>query len=575
VEHAFDFSPVLIFLAAAVALVPVFQRLRVSPILAYLAAGVIIGPQMLGLIKEVEAVAHVAEFGVIFLLFVIGLELSIDRLVSMRREVLGLGTVQVLLTAGVIGYAAYAWGSPIEAAVLIGGGLAFSSTAMVMQLLAERGELSSRAGRGAFAVLLFQDLAVVPFMALLPLLADNSESIGRTLGLAGAKAVLALGVIFLAGRFLLTPLYQLVTRTHNHELFVATTLLVVLGTSWATGQLGLSLELGAFLAGLMLAETQYRHQVEGDIKPFRGLFLGLFFMSVGMAINLDLIGHQLGTVLLLLVGLVSLKFVLLALLCRLFSFPTGLALHLGLLLAQGGEFAFVLFGLAVGLGILPQDVGQLLLVTVGLSMVVTPWLAHLGSSLSKKLTPPLVTEEERIQKASEDLRRHVIVAGFGRVGQTVARLLQNYTVPYLALDLEPHKAAQGQAQGYNSYYGNATQLEVLEAAGVERARLVVMTLDQDPAVVQALVSRLHQAYPDLEILVRGRDPSQSRELRQAGATAVIPEALEASLQLSSLALKQFGIPGEAIEHALEEIRREDYAPVVAAFASQTTSRGEN
>jgi monovalent cation:H+ antiporter-2, CPA2 family len=571
-EHPFDFSPVLIFLAAAVALVPLFQRLRVSPILAYLAAGIIIGPQVLGLIKEVDAVAHVAEFGVIFLLFVIGLELSIDRLMSMRREVLGLGTVQVLITAAVIGYVAYLWGNPIEAAVLIGGGLAFSSTAMVMQLLAERSELSSRAGRGAFAVLLFQDLAVVPFMALLPLLADNSESIGRTLGLAGAKALLALGVIFLAGRFLLIPLYQLVTRTHNHELFVATTLLVVLGTSWATGQMGLSLELGAFLAGLMLAETPYRHQVEGDIKPFRGLFLGLFFMSVGMAINLDLIGHQLGTVLLLLAGLVSLKFVLLALLCRLFGFPTGLALHLGLLLAQGGEFAFVLFGLAVGLGILPQDVGQLLLVTVGLSMVVTPWLAHLGSSLSKKLTLPLVTEEERIQKASEDLRRHVIVAGFGRVGQTVARLLQNYAVPYLALDLEPHKATQGQAQGYNSYYGNATQLEVLEAAGVERARLVVMTLDQDPAVIQALVSRLHQAYPDLEILVRGRDPSQSRELRQAGATAVIPEALEASLQLSSLALKQCGIPGEAIEHALEEIRREDYAPLVAAFASQ--SRGE-
>ncbi|QBQ54753.1 monovalent cation:proton antiporter-2 (CPA2) family protein [Nitrosococcus wardiae] len=573
-EHGFDFTPVLIFLTAAVVLVPLFQALGVSPILAYLAAGTIIGPHVLGLIKEVDNIAHVAEFGVIFLLFAIGLELSILRLMSMRREVLGLGTVQVLLTALLIGYGAHKLGSSMEAAVLIGGGLAFSSTAMVIQLLAERGENTSRTGRGAFAVLLFQDLAVVPFMALLPLLAGDGGDIGKALGLAGAKAVFALLMIFLVGRFLLGPLYHLVAHTHNRELFVATTLLIVLGTSWATGRMGLSMELGAFLAGLLLAETRYRHQVEGDIKPFKGLFLGLFFMSVGMTIDLQLVWTQIGTVLLLLAGLLSLKCAVLALLCRLFGFPMAIAVHIGLLLAQGGEFAFVLFGFAVDLGIIPGEIGQLLLVTVSLSMVLTPWLASLGAYFSRRLAPPLANQKERIQSASEDLRNHVIVGGFGRVGQTVARLLQDYNVPYIALDVDPLKVTQGQIQGYSIYYGSAAQIDVLKAAGLEWSRLLVMTLDQDPEKIQYLVSDLHRSHPDLEILVRGRDQIQSRQLHQAGATAVIPEALEASLQLSSLALKCWGIPPEAVEQTLEEIRREDYAPIVALLAErQKTAEG--
>ncbi|ABA58654.1 monovalent cation:proton antiporter-2 (CPA2) family protein [Nitrosococcus oceani] len=567
-EHGFDFTPVLIFLTAAVALVPLFQALGVSPILAYLAAGAIIGPHVLGLIKEVENIGHVAEFGVIFLLFTIGLELSILRLMNMRREVLGLGTVQVLVTALLIGYGAHQLGSSIEVAILIGGGLAFSSTAMVMQLLAERGESAGRTGRGAFSVLLFQDLAVVPFMALLPLLASDGSDIGTALALAGAKAILALLVIFFIGRFLLSPLYDLVARTHNRELFVATTLLIVLGTSWTTGRMGLSLELGAFLAGLLLAETQYRHQVEGDIKPFKGLFLGLFFMSVGMAIDLQLVWTQIGTVLLLLASLLSLKCAVLVLFCRLFGFPMATAVHIGLLLAQGGEFAFVLFGFAMILGIIPTEIGQLLLVTVSLSMVLTPWLASLGAYLSRRLTPPLANQEERIQTASEDLRNHVIVGGFGRVGQTVARLLQNYNVPYIALDVDPLKVAQGQAQGYSVYYGSAAQIDVLKAAGLEWARLLVMTLDRHPERTHYLIGDLHRSYPDLEILVRGRDQIQSKQLRQAGAAAVIPEALEASLQLSSLTLKCWGIPPEAVEQALEEIRREDYAPIVALLAKR-------
>lgn len=563
-HHAFDFSDVLIFLLAAVLLVPLFGRLRVSPILAYLVAGIAIGPFALGLIGEVETVRHLAEFGVIFLLFAIGLELSIDRLYGMRREVFGLGTLQVLLTGLAIGGVAYYFGSTTEAAILIGGGLAFSSTAMVMQILSERGESSSRAGRSAFAVLLFQDLAVVPLLALIPLLGSEGPNVAAALGTALGKALLALSVIFIAGRFLVRPLFRGVARTHNRELFVGTTLLVVLGTSWATGQLGLSLALGAFLAGLLIAETEYRHQVEGDIAPFKGLFLGLFFMSVGMDIDLKVIWDQAPKVLGMVASLLLIKFVVITTTCRLFRFPLGLSVHVGLLLAQGGEFAFVLFGLGTVLGILPLQTGQLLLLTVSVTMMVTPLLAALGRRLADRLSLPVLNGEGEMIQELGHLRDHVIVAGFGRVGQTVVRLLEQYQVPYVAIDLDHSKVAEGRKQGYQVFYGSGSQLDVLNAAGVDRARMIVMTLDK-PTVAEHAVKALHKHYPQLEIVVRGRDIEQSIALREAGASSVIPEALEASLQLSSCVLRRWGIPVDAVELALEEIRREDYAPVVATI----------
>ena len=564
-EHSFDFSPALILLLAAVLLVPLFERLRITPILGYLAAGILIGPHALGLIGNVDAVRNIAEFGVIFLLFAIGLDLSFARLYGMRREVFGLGAIQVLMTAMLIGAIGYRSGLSPEASILIGGALAFSSTAMVMQLLAERGETATRVGRIAFSVLLFQDLAVVPMLALVPLLAGEAQGIGTALGIALAKAAAALIVIFLIGRFLLKPLFRVITAHRNRELFVGTTLLIVLGASWATGQLGLSLALGAFLAGLLIAETEYRHQVEGDIAPFRGILLGLFFMTVGMGIDLELVAGNAWVILALLAALLAGKLVLTALLARLFGLPSGLALHVGLLLAQGGEFAFVLFGLGMQLGVLEAPVGQIMIVTVGLSMVVTPLLAILGRRAANTLTPIESVADGGIALAAEDLRRHVVVAGFGRVGQTVSRLLQQHGIPYIAIDLDRDKVEAGRRRGYAVYYGNAAQIDVLRAAGIDRAGLLVMTLDQ-AHVVSNMVRTLRHHHPGIKILVRGRDREQTADLRAAGATVVIPEALEASLQLSSAALRHSGIAAETVEAALEEIRREDYAPVVSVIA---------
>lgn len=572
-EHSFDFSPVVILLLAAVLLVPVCERLRVSPILGYLAAGVLIGPHVLGLIGEIGMVRGVAEFGVIFLLFAIGLDLSVARLYSMRREVFGLGTVQVLLTAILIGFIGFRQGLSPHAAILVGGSLAFSSTAMVMQILAERGETATRAGRVAFSVLLFQDLAVIPMLALVPLLAGGDQDPGVALGIALAKAAAALAIIFVTGRFLLRPLLRIVTAYRNRELFVGTVLLIVLAASWATGQLGLSLALGAFLAGLLLAETEYRHQVEGDIAPFRGIFLGLFFMTVGMDIDLALVAENTRVILAVLAVLLVGKFALIVLLGRLFGLPSGLSVQVGLLLAQGGEFAFILFGLGMSLGVLDPAVGQTLVVTVGLSMVLTPFLAVLGSRAAARLTPRDIPQDQIIAAAADDLQRHVVVAGFGRVGQTVARLLQQHEVPYIAIDFDRDKVETGRRHGYPAYYGNAAQIDVLRAAGIDRAKLLVITLDQ-AHVAGSMVAALRRHYPDLKILVRGRDREQSASLRAAGATIVIPEALEASLQLSSAALRHWGIPSETVETALEAIRQEDYAPLASALAGTAESRSE-
>lgn len=566
-EHGLDFSDVLIFLAAAVVIVPLFQRLRVSPILAYLAAGALIGPHAFALVGHNETVRGIAEIGVVFLLFAIGLELSMSRLRNMRRDVFGLGTVQVIVTAALAAVAAFAAGNTVGASIVIGGGLAFSSTAMVMRLLEERGEAAGRVGRTAFAVLLFQDLAVVPFLALVPLLAGEAPDIGRALGLAVLKAATALAAIYLVGRLVLRPAYRLIAATRNREVFVGTTLLVALGTSWVTAQAGLSLALGAFLAGLLLAETEYRHQVEGDIEAFRGLFLGLFFMSVGMAIDLRAVTDNVPLVLAMVAGLIAGKAALVGILCRAFGLPAGLALQAGLLLAQGGEFAFLLFGLAMMHGVLPPATGQLLMVTVGLTMAATPGLAALGKRAALVLEPRDLSAGDRIARAAADLRDHVIVAGFGRVGQTVARLLQDHDIPYVALDVDQLRVTEGRDHGYQVFYGNAGQPNVLEAAGAARARMAVITLDE-PRTAHRAVSSLRARHPDIEILGRARDRGHGASLREAGASAVVPEALEASLQLSGLALRKCGTPVESVERVLEEIRREDYAPVIEVIAAE-------
>ena len=570
---ALDFTPVLILLLAAVILVPLFQRIRASPVLAYLAAGAVIGPYALGLIDDLEAIRHIGEFGVIFLLFAIGLELSFDRLKAMRRAVFGLGTCQVAITALLFGAAAYALGTSVEVAIVVGGGLAFSSTALVLQLLDEHGERNTLAGRTTFSILLLQDIAVVPMMALVPLLAEEGHNIAVALSVAGLKAVVALVGLTLLGRLILRPLYRLVAGTRNAELFVGTSLLIVLGTSWATAQTGLSLALGAFLAGILLSETEYVHQIEADIAPFRGLFLGLFFISVGMAVDARVVLDEAVTVGTIVVALVAVKGVVIIALCLLFRQPMAQAVQVGFALAQGGEFAFILFGSAVVAGVMSVALGQILVVAVGVTMILAPALAVLGRRAGKALAKRTLGDGQDLVAEAAGIKEHMLVAGFGRVGQTVARLLQDHDIPYLALDLDLKTVAAGRAQGFAVFYGDAGRYEVLKAAGVARARGAVITLDE-PAAAMRAVEAVHRNCPLGAIVVRAHDRSHSEALKAAGAAAVVPEILEASLQLASQTLRAAGVPLEVVEASLEALRAEDYAPVEVVITGTTSETSD-
>ena len=560
--HEHDLSylhDILYFLLAAVVIVPLARQLRSSPVLGYLAAGVVIGPSLLSLIEETESILILAEFGIVFLLFAIGLELSVERLKVLQRYVFGLGTLQVVSTAAVIALVLIALDQPPAAALVIGGGLALSSTAFVLQMLVERGELAARFGRVAFSILLLQDLAIVPLLALVPLLGAEGSSLLLALGLAALKATAAVGLTLLAGRFLLRPVYRVVAKTRSTELFVATTLLVLLGTGYLMVLAGVSMALGAFLAGLLLSGTEYRHQVEADIRPFRGLLLGLFFMSVGLQIDLGLIGEYAATVALAVLALMLGKALLIYGLCRAFGLPDEIAARVGPLLAQGGEFGFVLVGGGMVLGVVPMVTGQLTLAVVAVTMVLTPLSAWAGQHLSQHFArrQAAVGGLPDIAEEIEDLQDHVVIAGFGRVGQTVAQVLAEAHVPYVGLDMDHDRVRRCRGLDLPVYYGDASQVDVLHTAGLERAKAAVITLD-NPEAASHTVSALRERAPEIPIFVRARDLRHRNELEAHGATAVVPETIEASLQLGGVVLGALGA-GDSATTIMEEYRRENYA----------------
>lgn len=550
---------VLIFLIAAVVIVPLFQRARTGPVLGYLAAGALIGPHALALIEDPASAAVLAELGVVFLLFAIGLELSLGRLWSMRRYIFGLGSAQVLLTGALIAAIARWFGLPPESAVLIGGAMALSSTAFVLRMLQDRGEHRTRYGRVAIAILLLQDLAVVPLLALVPLLAGAGESLGGAVGLALAKAAAAVTAVALIGRFVVGPFYRLVAAGRNLDLFSAMTLLVVLGTAWITSQAGLSMALGAFLAGLLLSETEYRHQVEADIRPFRALFLGLFFMSVGMTLDFALLADRVAALVAIAAALLLGKGLLIAALSRLFGIETPLAVRLGLILGQGGEFAFILLSLAATAGLIPVALSQELIAAVILTMLATPLAGWAGSRLARRSAPGGADAASVLAREAADLADHAIIAGYGRVGQTVAKLFDAQEIPYVALDLEIGRVRNCRGRGMkNVFYGDASHRDVLAAAGAERARVIVLTLDRADAAEQA-VAALRRAFPDSRIVARSRDRTHARALEAAGASKVVLESAEASLQLGAVALRGFGAGDDAIAPLLDDLRAGDYA----------------
>ena len=522
---------VIVILLAAVVSVAVFQRLRLGSVLGYLVAGTVIGPTGLALVSDSETTRALGELGVVFLLFTVGLELPFERIKVMRGRAFGLGAAQVIVTAAVIAMVARLAGVSGPAALVIGAGLALSSTAIVLRLLSDRGDITSRFGRSAFAVLLVQDLAVGPLLVCVLALGGAESSIPAALGFAALKVTVAVLAILGVGRIVLRHVFWPVAQIRDPEIFAALTLLVVLCTGMLTNLAGLSMAFGAFLAGMLFAETHYRHQVGAVIQPFRGLLLGLFFITVGMRIDLELLLREgwmiAGLVLALLLG----KAVLLAGLSRLFGMAGAQALNLGILLAQGGEFAFLLLGVGMATGVLGKEDGQLLLVVVALTMGATPFLARFGQALSERVERAEAVRVEDIPGHTEALDGHVVIAGFGRVGQAVAARLESAQVPYIAVDLDPHRIAQARQRGLPVFYGDITRPEILDPLHLERARSIVVAVDSPKAALQ-LVAMVCYIFPDLEVHARARDDAHADELEKLGAHVVVPELVATGVKLA-------------------------------------------
>ena len=522
---------VVVILLAVVLVVPLFQRLRIGAVMGYLCAGAAIGPFGWSLVSALEATRALAEIGVVFLLFAAGLELPLERIKVISSSIIGLGIAQIVVTGVVIGAVVVLVGGGPSAAVVIGGGLALSSTAVVVRLLSDRRELATRFGRTALALLLMQDLAVGPLLVCVVALGQETAALGWTLAVAALKAAVAVIAILGLGRLLLRPLFRPVAATGVPGVFTALTLLVVLATGLATEAAGLSMAFGGFLAGMLLAETKYRHQVAAEIRPFRDLLLGLFFVTVGMSIDLALAGQRIGLVALLVVLLLSGKAVILAGLAWLARLPVTHALRLGALLAQGGEFAFVLFGAAVAAGALPTPLAQVLVVSVAITMMLTPAVAELGRRLALAVGRAHTPIAEDDTEALEPLHDHVVIAGFGRLGAAVARRLAATGVRFVAVDMDPRGIAIARDRGVPVYYGDATRPEVLEALHVERARGVVVALG-DPKSALQVVTMIRYIFPGLDICARAYDDHHAEALRAAGADAVVPELVATGNALS-------------------------------------------
>lgn len=555
IPHLYE---IVVFLLAAVVVVPVFQRLHASPVLGFLFAGVLIGPFGLRIIRDVAGVTALAELGVIFLLFTIGLELSLDRLKAMKRLVFGLGTLQVVVTGAAVAIATIAFGTSVQAAVIIGLSAALSSTAIVVQILMERGEFATAYGRASFAVLLFQDLAVVPILVLITIFGDREQSVAMSLALAALKAAAAVGVIVVAGRVVLRPLYRIVAGTRSPEILMSTTLLSILVIASITGIAGLSMALGAFLAGLLLADTAYRHQIELDIQPFKGLLLGLFFIGVGMQIDTGAILARPLAILGAVVGLIAIKAGVLGLLALAFGVPRGPAVRLAMILGGGGEFAFVAAGLAVASRVVSAEAGQLLLIVVGLSMAATPLLSALAVPVERYLDRKRALEEQGELDASAHAAHHVVIIGFGWVGQLVARILAGCGISYVALDTNAKRVSALHRKGVPIWFGDGTRSDVLQKAGIDTAALALITFI-DPRLSAKVCETLRHHWKTLPVFARARDTNHARDLEAMGATMIVPETLEASLQLSAHALAVIGVARGAVEQSLDSVRLSHYA----------------
>ena len=559
----------LLYLLAAVLGVVVCRSLKLPPMLGYLAVGVLIGPNALALAENAGAVHRLGEFGVVFLMFVIGLEFNLPKLRAMRRHVFGLGFLQVVLTmlavtAATMGLAAAlpdVWGIGWQAALALSGALAMSSTAIVVKLMTDGLELESEHGKRVMGVLLFQDLAVVPLLVLIPALAAPGEQLAGTLMVAAAKAAALITLLLVGGQKLMRWWLTLVARRQSEELFVLNLLLVTLGLAWLTELAGLSLALGAFIAGMLISETEYKHHVETDIRPFHDVLLGLFFISIGMLLDWRLVLERWPLVLLLVTLPVLFKAALVGLLARGLGASAGVALRTGLYLAQAGEFGFVLLTLAQQNDLVPPALLNPILAAMVLSMLATPFIVM----NSNRIVMKLVSSEWLLQslqmttiaRKSINVNKHVIICGYGRSGQNLARMLEAESIPYMALDLDPDRVRQAAAAGDSVVFGDAARLQALMAAGLARASAVVITYVEVSGALKVLANIRSHA-PQVPVIVRTRDDHDLEILQQAGATEVVPEAIEGSLMLASHALALVGIPMRRVIRRVQDQRDARY-----------------
>ena len=528
---------VIVVLVAAVISVYLFQRFGFGAVLGYLVAGAVIGPSGFALVADVHTIQTLGELGVVFLLFMVGLELPFERIRVMQARTFALGAAQVFVTGLAIAGLAVLFGVPPVTAAVLGGALALSSTAIVLRMLVDRGELTSRFGRSCFAVLLVQDMMVGPFLVLALALGQGGEGLGLAVGAAVLKAVAAVMAILGIGRVVLRYVFEQVAAVRDPDVFIALSLVVVLASGLMTKMAGLSMAFGAFLAGMLLAETHYRHQVAADIQPFRGLLLGLFFMSVGMSVDFGLTVAKAGLVIGFAVGLIVLKAVILSGLGLIGGLRPAQAVNLGVLLSQGGEFAFVLLGVALGAGVVSAGVVQLMAVVVSLTMMVTPFLATLGRLLERQVERRTVVELETRPEEAEELTNHVVIAGYGRVGAAVAAQLKAAGSDFIALDLDPHRIIEARAAGLPVYFGDATRPEILEAVHIERARALVVAVD-NPQVALRTVAMVRYIFPELKIYARAHDDTHARDLARAGANTVVPEMVATGHQLAGSIFKE-------------------------------------
>lgn len=571
-EHGSGGSEVLtqalVFLGATCVLIPALKKARISAVMGFLIIGVAMGPHVLGRLaqdwpwlsafefEQSEPTLLLAELGVVFLLFVIGLEVSFERLWALRRYVFGLGLLQVAICAAAIAGVAMAFGNSFTVAVVVGLAFALSSTALVLQLLRERSQIATPVGRTSFSILLMQDLMVVPILFVVAALGSNATAFGlENVGLALLTALLSLGAIILIGRLLLRPLFRWVAAADSREIFIAAAFLAAIGMAGAAEMAGLSAALGAFLAGLLLAETEFRHQIETDLEPFKDLLLGLFFVTVGMQIDISLLLSEPFRILIGVAGLFLVKGLIIAALARVFGSPWPRALQIGLLLGQAGEFGFVIIAAARAGGAIPADTAAYMLIVTALSIFLTPLVAGLGARVARRITKDDATAPpDDVTKESG----HIVIAGFGRVGQTLADILSTQEIPHVGIEGDAAAVAKLRDAGRPVHYGDASSVKVLESVGAPHAAAIVVTIN-DANAVERIVAEARRAWPHIPIYARARDGEHARRLHAAGAALASPDSIEAALQLGEALLNGVGVPDEVARRIIGERREAEVA----------------